>query len=386
MIEITHYIEDLLLHNDCVIVPGLGGFVAQDCSAYYVAEEEVFLPPYRSVSFNPRLTMNDGLLIHEVAQRSGITYEEASLALQQEVENIRRTIENEGQYTFHGIGVLQLSEGSSYDFIPILCGIAAPSLYGLDCFYATSFEEEEEELTEIEMPEQKAMQSQGKKGRTASLPIRLTLIHYAAVAIIAAVFFVLCLLPIRQPARAALQEAGIFQSVATLFSPQQQEATAKAEQAPPAPKATETICRTEEKAPVADTLQASQPVLQDKAEEAKNEQLTSAKTKDSASKSADEKAEKSKKKKSTAAAKKKDNVGPYTIVLSSAVPSNGARVMVRDMKRNGYSDARVFNDKRMVRVIYGNFSSQNAAKAALRNIRRPDNVFAQAWVYKIAEF
>lgn len=43
MIELAQHIEVLLLENDCVIVPGLGGFVAHYTPAMRVAEENVFL-------------------------------------------------------------------------------------------------------------------------------------------------------------------------------------------------------------------------------------------------------------------------------------------------------------------------------------------------------
>ena len=42
MIELAQHIEVLLLENDCVIVPGLGGFVAHYTPAMRVAEENTF--------------------------------------------------------------------------------------------------------------------------------------------------------------------------------------------------------------------------------------------------------------------------------------------------------------------------------------------------------
>lgn len=386
MIEITHYIEDLLLHNDCVIVPGLGGFIAQDCSAYYVEEEEIFLPPYRSVSFNPRLTMNDGLLVNEVAQQVGCSYDDAWRMVKKMVGDIRRTIEEEGQFQIHGVGLLQLSEGCTYEFVPILCGIAAPTLYGLDCVYAARLDEveEDEELTHAEASAQE---------NTCPTPQsrHIALVHYAAVAIAAAVFFVLCLLPIHQPIRSAIMEASIIDNVISMLAPQQQEVTAP----PTPPVADNTTAQPNiaaEPIPHAsDTLQtAPQKLAVDAAlAEKTTDQATEKPAENVASKSADKPAKKVAEKtehsasKQEAAAKKSSNVGPYTIVLSSAVPTNGARTMVRDLKRAGYADTRVFNDRRMVRVVYGNFRSQGAARAALRNIRRCDQLFAQAWVYKV---
>ena len=45
MIELTKHIEILLLENDCVIVPGLGGFIAHHQPAHYEEDEGLFLPP-----------------------------------------------------------------------------------------------------------------------------------------------------------------------------------------------------------------------------------------------------------------------------------------------------------------------------------------------------
>ena len=55
MLRIDRHIEILLLENDCIIVPGLGGFVAYYSEAYYEEAENIYLPPYRTVGFNPVL-------------------------------------------------------------------------------------------------------------------------------------------------------------------------------------------------------------------------------------------------------------------------------------------------------------------------------------------
>ena len=68
MIELSRHIESLLLAHDCVIVPGLGGFVAHYVPARRIAEEQLFLPPSRSVGFNQQLTINDGLLVQSYMQ------------------------------------------------------------------------------------------------------------------------------------------------------------------------------------------------------------------------------------------------------------------------------------------------------------------------------
>ena len=60
MIELSKHIEVLLLENDCVIVPGLGGFIAHKRQAAYSIQKGEFMPPLRTIGFNPQLIMNDG--------------------------------------------------------------------------------------------------------------------------------------------------------------------------------------------------------------------------------------------------------------------------------------------------------------------------------------
>ena len=62
MLRLTIHIERLLLTQDCVIVPGFGGFVIQAVNASYNAEKSMFVPMSKEVMFNTTLQHNDGLL------------------------------------------------------------------------------------------------------------------------------------------------------------------------------------------------------------------------------------------------------------------------------------------------------------------------------------
>ena len=68
MIELAKHIEVLLLENDCVIVPGLGGFIAHRRQASFSERTGEFQPPLRTIGFNPQLVMNDGLLVQSYMQ------------------------------------------------------------------------------------------------------------------------------------------------------------------------------------------------------------------------------------------------------------------------------------------------------------------------------
>ena len=62
MIELDRHIEILLLSNDCVILPNFGGFMAHHVEARHDDSDGAFLPPLRTIGFNPKLTLNDSLL------------------------------------------------------------------------------------------------------------------------------------------------------------------------------------------------------------------------------------------------------------------------------------------------------------------------------------
>ena len=51
MIELSTHIEYMLLTHDEVSVPQLGTFIVKDMSSRRVDEEGIFLPPYRTVTF-----------------------------------------------------------------------------------------------------------------------------------------------------------------------------------------------------------------------------------------------------------------------------------------------------------------------------------------------
>ena len=145
MIELAQHIEVLLLENDCVIVPGLGGFVAHYTPAMRVAEENVFLPPTRIIGFNPQLKMNDGLLVQSYMAVYNTDFSDATRIVEKEVAYIFTALHEEGKVDLPNIGELRYSIHGIYDFVPYDHKITTPYLYGLDSF-------EMQELVELKKP------------------------------------------------------------------------------------------------------------------------------------------------------------------------------------------------------------------------------------------
>ena len=145
MIELAQHIEVLLLEDDCVIVPGLGGFVAHYTPAMRVAEENVFLPPTRIIGFNPQLKMNDGLLVQSYMAVYDTDFSDATRIVEKEVAYIFTALHEDGKVDLPNIGELRYSIHGIYDFVPYDHKITTPYLYGLDSF-------EMQELAELKKP------------------------------------------------------------------------------------------------------------------------------------------------------------------------------------------------------------------------------------------
>ena len=134
MIELQRHIEILLLTNDCVIVPGLGGFMAHHIDARFDEEDNTFVPPLRTLGFNQNLTMNDSLLVQSYIECYDISYPEALRRIEDEVNELRQHLQTEGSFELNDIGMLTLNSEGNIEFRPCEAGILTPGLYGLGTF------------------------------------------------------------------------------------------------------------------------------------------------------------------------------------------------------------------------------------------------------------
>lgn len=131
MKELIRHIEALLIENDCVILPNFGGFITSHAQALWVEEEKIYLPPYRSVGFNPQLKINDGLLVQSYMITHDATYPEATRLVDTAIDELAELLYKEGEVEFNGIGVLQRTIAGEYCFTPSENGTISPDLYGL---------------------------------------------------------------------------------------------------------------------------------------------------------------------------------------------------------------------------------------------------------------
>lgn len=118
LLKVAHYTSELLFRYDCVIVPGLGGFVTNYEPARIHPINHTFSPPSKSILFNTNLTKDDGLLLHAISSASQISYEEAKNDLNTFVKECFSKIERGEKINIKHVGILKRDIEGSLLFDP----------------------------------------------------------------------------------------------------------------------------------------------------------------------------------------------------------------------------------------------------------------------------
>lgn len=131
MNTIELHIIYLLRHHDCVIVPSWGAFVARYEPARIDTELGVIFPPARTISFNPDIAHNDGLLATSVVRAKGITYDAASQYIANCVKDWKLRLSEQGRLTLKHIGEFEYQLGSTPSFVAADSPLLSPCLANL---------------------------------------------------------------------------------------------------------------------------------------------------------------------------------------------------------------------------------------------------------------
>lgn len=361
MIEIERHIEILLLSNDCVIVPGLGGFMAHYMAARYDESDGMFLPPLRTLGFNPQLQLNDHLLVQSYIEAYDISYPEALRRIEEEVSELKLRIEAEGEYELNDIGLLRMNDEGHYEFEPCEAGILTPEFYGLSTFEMPIFQREEKAAERplpsksmvVEMnqnaPEEKVQEETEAADREEdTLIIRMSWVRNLAAAAAAVVAFFIITNPVSNSGtEMAMQQSSVIPAVASIDN--LQKVGSRLSEPVSAPVVEE--CADVFAKPQATV--ASEPV---ESHEAKAETQIISES--------------------------------YTIVLASQTPMKHAEEFIGRLEKKGFKQAGTMEmvSSSKVRVVYGSYASETDAQNELQNLRRQDSSsFREAWVMKVKQ-
>ncbi len=114
--KIARYIGDLLYDYECVVIPGLGGFITSETPATINQVTHYFKPPFKKIFFNSQLRANDGLLVNYVAKEQGMTYKEAKAEIDKFVFLCHEALKNGKRINFHKIGYIYLNDKENIVF------------------------------------------------------------------------------------------------------------------------------------------------------------------------------------------------------------------------------------------------------------------------------
>jgi len=143
-VELLDYIRDLLLKNDYVILPGLGGFSGHYKSAKI--HKGNFTPPCESVRFDKNLKYNDNLLIDCIINNEGISHTEASNKVNRSIKNIISRLGEGDKIEIPDIGILQYDLKGNLFFTEQVKKNFNISSFGMPSFRVESSTHKENEL------------------------------------------------------------------------------------------------------------------------------------------------------------------------------------------------------------------------------------------------
>lgn len=117
-VNIWTLVKNLLHKYECVIVPGIGGFIAHQESAVIDPVSMVIIPPSKHITFNAQLLLNDGLLVTQVANYLKIDYVDAVKIVEIEVGNFNQSLKIRNMFLIEGLGIFTLNNSSNLLFTP----------------------------------------------------------------------------------------------------------------------------------------------------------------------------------------------------------------------------------------------------------------------------
>ena len=104
--DIRNCIAELLAVHDCVIIPGLGGFIGNYSPARIDPVHHAFQPPFKKLLFNINLKQNDGLLANAVAGAFGTSYNDACPLIDRFTDECRHQLKAGKLFIIPGVGRL----------------------------------------------------------------------------------------------------------------------------------------------------------------------------------------------------------------------------------------------------------------------------------------
>ena len=112
---ITNYLKELLNDNECVIIPEFGAFISKRHSATIDYANHTFIPPFKEIVFNNKLTNNDEILVDFISKKENISKEDSLTKIQNFVNQTAAILDVNNEYVMEGLGKMR-KFGNDYVF------------------------------------------------------------------------------------------------------------------------------------------------------------------------------------------------------------------------------------------------------------------------------
>ncbi len=381
MIELTQHIEALLLENDFVIIPDFGGFVAHYNQARKADSDNLFCPPTRTIGFNPKLTLNDGILIQSYMAVHDIDFPGATKMVSDEVRQLVDMLHENGKVELPNIGELHYTIHHTYDFIPFNEKVITPSLYGLNTF-------EMKPLSELHKRSKQPVveKAENFNGHSYDIHINKTLLRNAVAVVVAIATFFMLSTPIENTrvekgSYAQLLPIDIFETIEgqSVLTSQVKTDGGKKQTVDKSATDKQNIKPANKNI---NNEQGEKLIRKDNDKQSPNNNKSDKqdiKSNDNKDIKQDVKPVQGGDK----ASMKADNkvVGnKYHIIVSSRIEKSKALELIEKLKAKGYATASLLENGSKVSVSLMSFSSKDEAAKALSSTRK-QNEFSDAWIY-----
>lgn len=347
MNELARHIEILLLDNDCVILPGFGGFVAHYTPAMWVKDECRFLPPSRKIGFNAQLKMNDGVLVQSYMSAYDTNFSDANRRVEAAVNELVRLLHEDGKASLSSIGELCYTIHETLEFVPYDYRFTTPSLYGLDSF-------EIKELKSLQKPAEVTLTPIVPQKETTSYELRInrSFLRYAAAVIVAAVFFFASSTPVQNTAASQTNYARLIP--------------------------TELLDYMGADGGVCDTVMAHAPIHQ---KATKHQPVQSPKLTSKDAMISKPIAVKPVKLTATPEVAVKSVSDRYYLIVEAGISYKAALLHAEKLQKSGYCKAQALNEGGKVRVCISSYASYKEAVAELASLRE-NKAYQTAWILR----
>ena len=384
MIALERHIEILLLENDCVIVPDLGGFMAHYVEASYDGSEQLYLPPLRTLGFNPKLKMNDSLLAQSYVESYDISYPEAVTRIEKEVSEIKQQIENQGLYEIYDIGTLRLNKEGNYEFEPCEAGILTPGLYGLSALEISPIAQapaishksaivstDAKEPTAHTPLEKEEKQEKGER----ALHIKMSTVRKAVAAAAAVALLIVLAFPMGNESKSIIEKCMIDTDLFYRIMPKEITTNKPSELRS---KKEEVVSKKDEFGSKKDEFGSKKDDVSLREEEVKKEDVHQPSTINH--QPSELPTSEGTHQPSTINLQPSES---WTIVLASQVARKNAEAFVGKLKERGYTETEILQRAKGIKVVLGRFENEAQAQNRLRSLRQESTDFAEAWTMRI---